>query len=109
MLIDWIAQTLLLLGAGLGVLAGIGVHRLPDFFTRMHAASIIDTLAAGLFFLGLMLHYGLSLDTVKVMLVFFCLLFTSPTASHALAKTALHAGLQPWLAAEQEIQQESQS
>lgn len=91
-----LSALLLVLGSLLGLVGGIGVLRFPDFYTRMHAASVTDTLCAGLFLAGLSLHFGLSLATVKLLLIFVFILFTSPTAAHALAKTARNSGLAPW-------------
>jgi multicomponent Na+:H+ antiporter subunit G len=70
---------------------------MPDFFTRLHAAGITDTLAAGLVLIGLMFQGGFSQVTVKLVLILMLLLFTSPTSSHALAKAALADGLDPLL------------
>lgn len=84
---------------GLGsffIIAGaVGVLRLPDFFTRQHAAGITDTLAAALILLGLMLQLPLGLDTAKLVLILLFLIFTNPTATHALAQAALSSGLKP--------------
>jgi len=90
----------LLIGAGSGfcVIGALGLLRMPDFFTRMHAASLIDTLGAGLLLLGMMLQAGLSLVTVKLIFLGLLLFFTSPTATHALARAARARGLEPMLA-----------
>lgn len=78
------------------VLAGsIAVLRLPDFFSRMHAAGMVDTLGAELIILGLMVQAGFSQTSLKLLLVAFFLFLTSPTASHAVANAAYHAGLKP--------------
>lgn len=91
-----ILSWLLLLGGGVFlVTGGIGVLRLPDFFTRLHAAGLTDTLGAALTLLGLVLQAGLTLVTLKLLLIFAFLFFTSPTATHALAKAALHGGVRP--------------
>jgi multicomponent Na+:H+ antiporter subunit G len=68
---------------------------MPSFFTRMHAASLIDTLGAGLILLGLMLQAGLTLTTLKLAVIVVLLLFASPAATHALAKAALARGVDP--------------
>ena len=75
------------------VIGGIGIIRMPDFYTRSHAASITDTLGATLILLGLGLHSGLNLITVKLAFVLFLLYVTSPTAAHALVKAAYSKGL----------------
>ena len=80
------------------VLAGaIGVIRMPDFYTRMHAAGVTDTLGAELIVLGLMLQSGLTLTTVKLALVGLLLFLTSPTSTHAIANAAHKAKLKPQL------------
>ena len=86
----------LLLGGAVFVLTGaIGLLRFPDFFTRLHAVSVCDTMGAGLILAGLMLQGGLSLVTVKLILMFYFMIFTGPTAVHALADAALQGSLKP--------------
>jgi multicomponent Na+:H+ antiporter subunit G len=97
LLLDSLSWLCLVAGVLLGVTAGIGLVRLPDLFTRMHAAGIGDTLAAGLVVLGLMLQAGLTINLVKLALIMIFILFTSPTSTHALAKAALHGGVKPLL------------
>ena len=90
---------LALLGGGLFCLVGgAGLLRMPDFYTRMHAASVIETLGVGLTLLGLLLHAGWSLVAVKLLMIGLLVFFVSPTASHALARAALLRGLRPRLA-----------
>ena len=81
------------LGAALVLLGSIGINRFPHFYARLHAAGVIDTLASGLFLLGVGLHFGPGLVSIKLLLVFVFLLFTSPTACHALARSAYISGL----------------
>lgn len=89
----------LLAGGFFSIVGAIGLVRMPDFFTRMHAASVTETLGAGLILLGLMLQAGLTLVTAKLLMVGLLIYFTSPTATHALAKAAMLRGLQPQLGA----------
>ena len=80
------------------VLAGaIGVMRLPDFYTRMHAAGVTDTLGAELIMIGLILQAGWSALSLKLALIGVFIFLTSPTASHAVANAAYRAGLKPHL------------
>lgn len=90
----------LLLGAGgvFCVIGGIGLIRMPDFYTRVHAASVTETLGAGLILAGLMLQAGLTLVCVKLVMIGLLIFFTSPTATHALTRAALIRGLEPVLA-----------
>ncbi len=94
-IISWVS---LALGGIFCVIGAIGLLRMPDFFTRMHAASVIETLGAGLILLGLCLQAGWTLITVKLLMLGVLILFASPTATHALAKAALVRGLKPLLA-----------
>ena len=88
----------ILLGSGslFAIIGGVGLIRLPDLFSRMHGSGITDTLGAGLILAGLMLHSGATLVTFKLGAVLFFLLLTSPTATHALARSALAEGIRPW-------------
>lgn len=79
----------LLTGSFFIVVGGIGLLRLPDFYTRIHGAGITDTAGAGLILLGLALHSGFSLVTIKLGLILLFLWFTNPVATHALARAAL--------------------
>ncbi len=85
-----------LLGGAIFLLVGaIGLLRFPDFYTRLHAVSVCDTMGAGLVLVGLMLQGGFSLVTVKLLLMFYFMLFSGPTAVHALAGAALQGKLKP--------------
>ncbi len=81
------------------LVGGIGLLRMPDFYTRMHAASVTETLGAGLILLGLLIQAGITLVGAKLLMIGLLIFFTSPAASHALAKAALSRGLAPVLAA----------
>jgi multicomponent Na+:H+ antiporter subunit G len=87
---------LCLLGGSFFAFAGaLGLVRFPDFFTRCHGAGVTDTLGAGLILLGLALQAGPGIAAMKLGLIYLFMLFTAPTATHALAKAALHGGLKP--------------
>jgi len=95
--VDIVSAVLMLTGA-LFVLAGaLGMLRLPDFYTRIHAAGVTDTLGAEFIIFGLMLQTGWSLDTAKLALLALFVFLTSPTATHATANAAYKAGLKPLL------------
>lgn len=93
-LISWIC---LLAGGTIIIIGAVGIIRFPDFFTRLHAASVIDTLGCMLIMLGLIFQAGLSIVSIKLVLIVFFILFTTPTAAHALAKAAIHGKLKPVL------------
>ena len=98
-ILSWIC---LVAGAAFCVIGALGLVRMPDFYTRVHAAGIADTAGAGLMLLGMILQAGVTLITVKLLMIGLLLLFTSPTATHALAKAALARGLKPLLAPEED-------
>jgi multicomponent Na+:H+ antiporter subunit G len=96
-----IADTLLITGL-LFILAGvIGILRLPDFYTRLHAMGKCDTLGVALVLIALALHEGLSLYSVKILLLSVFIGLANPTATHALGRAALKAGLTPWFREEE--------
>ena len=101
-LIDALSWACMLAGGFFVLAGGIGVLRLPDFYTRLHGASVTDTLGAGLLFIGMMFQAGFSLVTAKLVLILLFMLFTGPAAVHALAKAALHGELKPLLFEEPE-------
>ena len=98
LLVDAVSWICLVTGSLFAVIGGVGLIRLPDFYARMHGAGITDTMGAGLVLIGLMFQGGLTLVTVKLVMILFLLLITSPTSSHALAKSALNHGLEPLVA-----------
>jgi len=85
----------LLLGSFLCLSGGVGIIRFPDFYTRMHAVGVTDTLGAGMILIGLMLQNPGGLVVLKLLLILVMTLFISPVASHALAKAAFRNDLVP--------------
>ena len=92
---DLVSALLVIAGGFFLIVGGLGLVRLPDLFTRLHAAGVGDTLGVGLFVLGFMFLVDLGSVTVKLALVLLFLLLTGPVATHALAIAALHRGLRP--------------
>ena len=96
MIVDILSWISIGIGCAFVLVGGLGLVRLPDVFTRLHAASVADSAGAGFILLGLMLQAGLSLTTLKLVLILAFLVFTAPTAAHALAHAALLDGILPW-------------
>lgn len=99
LVLDVLSWVLILTGGIFSLIGGIGLHRMPDFFTRLHAASLTDTMGAMGMLGGLMLQaiagaHWMSL--IKLMLIIILILFTSPIATHALARAALSQGVKPY-------------
>lgn len=97
LIVDIVSWILLVAGGLFCIVGGIGLLRMPDFYTRVHAASVTDTLGVGLILLGLVLQAGWTLVAVKLAVIGLLIFFTSPAATHALAKAALGRGLEPLL------------
>ena len=93
--LDLLSSLCLLLGGVLCITGGVGLLRMPDFFSRIHAAGVTETLAAPLLLIGLLLEMEWSLDSVKVIMILAIVLATNPSATHAMAKAALHGGQKP--------------
>lgn len=95
MVIDILSWIMLTAGGVFVFIGGLGALRMPNLYTRMHAASLTDTMAAVLVLGGIMLQAGATLASIKLAAILLFLLITSPTASNALASAAILSGLQP--------------
>lgn len=100
--VDILSWILLLAGGAFSIVSMVGLVRMPDFYTRMHAASVMDTLGAGLMIAGMILQAGPTLISAKLIVIFVLLLFTGPVVTHALARAAFNRGLKPVLDADRE-------
>lgn len=100
-----IASWACFIGGGIFVLIGsIGMLSLPDFYTRSHAAGIVDTLGAWLILAGMLLQTHDLVNSLKLLLIWALMFFANPTTSHLLVKAAHQSGLKPLLAkGEQDI------
>lgn len=96
-----LAYASIAVGSAFIVIGGIGVLRMPEIYTRMHASSVTETAGSLFVLIGLMILSGLSLATVKLFAIALFLLFTSPVSTYALVNTALIAGQKPALCKEQ--------
>ncbi len=98
LLVEVLTDVCLVAGGVLCITGGIGLLRMPDFFARVHAAGVTETLATPLLLIGLMLQMEWSLDLIKVLIIIALILATNPTATHSMAKAALHGGERPLVA-----------
>lgn len=97
LLIDLASWAFLAAGGFFTVVGALGLIRMPDLYTRCHASGVIDPFAVSLILIGLMIQAGWTLVTAKLVFLVILLLFTSPVATHALARAALHRGVKPRL------------
>jgi multicomponent Na+:H+ antiporter subunit G len=96
-LLNGLSWVLILAGGFFTIVGAVGLARMPDLYTRMHAASVTDTLGAGLLLLGFMLQAGLTLVALKLVFLLLLFFFISPVATHAVANAALNYGIRPKL------------
>lgn len=94
-LIDLASWLLLLSGSGFLIVGSIGIIRFPDFWSRLHAAAIVDSAGMALLVAGMVLQSGLTIVTIKLILIGLFLLVTGPTATHAVANAAYVSGSRP--------------
>lgn len=94
---DIVSWVCIALGSFFVAVGAIGLIRMPDLFTRLHAASVTDTVGAGLLIAGMMVQAGFTLISVKLLILLILFFFTSPVASHAVAQAARHDGVEPLL------------
>jgi multicomponent Na+:H+ antiporter subunit G len=93
---DIIGLILLFSGLGIMIVGSVGILKLPDFFTRTHAASKVDTVGIVVALIGIaFLGHG-SIEGDKALLAAFLIMLTNPVSAHALAKAAYDSGLTPW-------------
>jgi multicomponent Na+:H+ antiporter subunit G len=85
-----------LVGAGFFVAGTLGLLRLPDFYTRVHAVAKCDTVGAGAILLALAIHVAPHPEALKILLLLLLVLISSPTSGHALAHAAHDTGLDAW-------------
>ena len=83
-----IAVVLVCSGVFFLLMGAVGIIRFPDFYTRMHAAGKCDTLGSLLILTGLACAEGLHLSSLKLLVIALFIFFTSPTATHAIARAA---------------------
>lgn len=95
LVVDILSWACLMGGVFFFLVGSLGVLRLPDFWLRLHSASVCDSGGMILIILGLCLQAGFSLVTVKLIAIGIFLFITGPTATHAVANAALVTGWRP--------------
>ena len=87
---------LIALGIAFMVITALGMIRLPDFFARVHAVSKSETLGIALVLLGLILHEGATMVSLKIGLILVFVAVANPVGAHLLTRAALRTGQMPW-------------
>ncbi len=91
-----IAALLILTGGSFMFVSALGVIRLPDFYTRLHASSIGETFGLVLAGVGMVIHQGVNLTSAKILLIIVALFLVNPIGTHLIGKAAIRAGEEPW-------------
>ncbi len=94
---DVICMFIMLSGFFFFTTATLGLLRLPDFFTRLHATGKGDTLAVLLSLIGLAVYNGFSLTSAKIVFIAVFMFLAQPTATHAISRAAFRCGVRPWM------------
>ncbi|GHF57916.1 monovalent cation/H(+) antiporter subunit G [Seohaeicola zhoushanensis] len=95
LLVEILSWIFILSGSFFTVVGAFGILRFPDFWARLHAASISDSAGMILLLIGMALQAGWTLVTVKLIIIGIFLFITGPTSTHAAASAALVSGLRP--------------
>lgn len=98
MAVDIVSWILLITGGAACIVGAIGLLRMPDPYTRLHASSVIDTLGVGLILAGLVLQAGFTLVAAKLVIIGLLVFFISPVVGHAIARAMIHRNVTPLLA-----------
>ncbi|ART80424.1 monovalent cation/H(+) antiporter subunit G [Oceanisphaera avium] len=94
---ELLTSAFLLLGAFLMLLSGIGIIRMPDLLTRMHATSKAGALGIGLMTCGYMIFYSDSASlVVRALAMIVFVIVTAPIAAHVLARAGYFVGIELW-------------
>lgn len=93
---ECIAALFMLAGAVFFLGSCVGMLRLPDFYTRMHASGNSETLGCTLSFIGLVIYQGFDWTAVKLLCVFLLIYMVNPIGSHILSKAAFKSGHPVW-------------
>jgi multicomponent Na+:H+ antiporter subunit G len=91
-----IVAILILIGGTFGILGAVGLLRMPDVLTRMHASTKIGTLSCGLVTAAAAVHFGDASTSVRAVLIILFLLLTAPIAAHMIGRAAVTTGVPLW-------------
>jgi multicomponent Na+:H+ antiporter subunit G len=95
-MIEWLSSGLFIAGATLGLLAGVGVVRMPDVFTRMQASTKASTLGLGCLLVGVALRNPELSFAVRAASIIAFMLLTTAVAAHVIARAAARSGAPIW-------------
>ena len=97
MIREILVSLFLIIGGLLSLVAAIGLIRLPDLFTRMHAATKTGTVGVSVIVIAMMIHFGNLTVTSRGILVIAFFLLTAPVAAHMIGRAAYRSGVSLWI------------
>ena len=95
LLLDILSWAMILAGSFFVIIGAVGILRFPDFWSRLHAASVTESAGMILLLIGMALQTGWTLIAFKLCVIGVFMLITGPTSTHAVANAALVSGLRP--------------
>jgi multicomponent Na+:H+ antiporter subunit G len=95
-MMDYLTAALVLAGGLFGFIAALGMLRLPDMITRMHASTKAGTLGAGLILAAVAVHFTEVGITLRAAAAILFLLLTAPVAAHVIGRAAYRCGILLW-------------
>ena len=106
---EFIAGLFLAGGAFFLLASAIGMLRLPDFYCRLHASGNSETLGVMLSFMGLVIYEGLTLTSLKMIMIFLLIFLGNPIGTHILSKAAYKSGHHVWTLEEDAKEEKNQA
>ncbi len=95
-MIDAVSVILLLSGAVFFLAGTVGLLRLPDVYTRLHALTKADNIGVGFIVIALCLQADSLFAVGKLLLIWFLIFLSGAGVSHLIAKNAFHNGIKLW-------------
>ena len=95
LVIDILSWAMIVAGSFFVIIGAVGILRFPDFWSRLHAASVTESAGMILLLIGMALQTGWTLIAFKLGVIGIFMLITGPTSTHAVANAALVSGLRP--------------
>lgn len=102
LVLDLVSWGFVLVGCFFMLVSAVGILRMPDIYTRLHAAGIADTMGADLILTGLIFQATSVYVAAKLVFILAFLFISSPVSGHAMARAALEGGVKPILADREE-------
>ncbi|GED21332.1 monovalent cation/H(+) antiporter subunit G [Halomonas halmophila] len=95
-MIDGLVAVLVLAGSAFMCLAALGILRLPDLLTRMHATTKAATLGVSLIMLGVCLHFAVETVVARALAIILFIMMTAPVAAHVIGRAGYFVGARLW-------------